>query len=96
MDDEETRRRNRGLFLLTLSSAAFLRLLHIDQPFEDVVSWRQADDATIADDFFRGHLNIFLPEISWNGPGPSYVGYEFQLTHIWLLSSITSSVRWIG
>ena len=33
-DDEETRRRNRALFLLILSSAAVLRLLHIDQPFE--------------------------------------------------------------
>jgi hypothetical protein len=42
-------------------------------------SWREADDATIADNFYRGQLNIFLPEISWNGPGPNYVGYEFQL-----------------
>jgi Dolichyl-phosphate-mannose-protein mannosyltransferase len=98
MDDEGTRRRNRGLFLLILSSAAFLRLLHIDQPFEDVVSWRQADDATIADNFFRGHLNIFLPEISWNGPGPSYVGYEFQLiTYLAaLLYHLFGEEDWVG
>jgi hypothetical protein len=80
IDNKRMRWVNRGLLLLSLAGAALLRLLHIDQPFEDVISWRQADDATIADNFFRGHLNIFLPEISWNGPGPNYVGYEFQLT----------------
>ena len=70
----------RWLLLLIVAGAALLRLMYIDPPFVDGVSWRQADDATIADNFFRGHLNIFLPEISWNGPGPNYVGYEFQLT----------------
>ena len=69
-----------GFLFFILSTAAFLRLLYINQPFIDLASWRESDDATIADNFFRGHLNIFLPEISWNGPGPNYVGYEFQLT----------------
>ena len=79
MDDRHIRHIYHRLLLFILAGAAFLRLLHIDQPFDDVVSWRQADDATIADNFFQGHINIFLPEISWNGPGPNYVGYEFQL-----------------
>jgi hypothetical protein len=81
-----------------LAGAAVLRLLHIDQPFEDVISWRQSDDATIADNFFRGHLNIFLPEISWNGPGPNYVGYEFQLTTYLaaLLYHIFGQADWVG
>ncbi len=98
MDDKWMRRVNRGLLLLILAGAAFLRLLHIDQPFVDAVSWRQADDATIADNFFRGHLNIFLPEISWNGPGPNYVGYEFQLTTYLaaLLYHLFGQVDWIG
>jgi 4-amino-4-deoxy-L-arabinose transferase-like glycosyltransferase len=70
---------NVQLIAILLIGAA-LRLWRIDQPFEDAFSWRQADDATIADNFFRGHWNIFLPMISWNGPGENYVGYEFQLT----------------
>jgi Dolichyl-phosphate-mannose-protein mannosyltransferase len=79
MDNKHTRNPTYWLLPLLLVGAALLRLLHIDQPFEDVISWRQTDNATIADNFFRGHLNIFLPEVSWNGPGPNYVGYEFQM-----------------
>jgi Dolichyl-phosphate-mannose-protein mannosyltransferase len=88
----------RGVLSFILFGAAFLRLLYIDQPFVDFISWRQADDATIADNFFRGHLNIFLPEISWNGPGPNYVGYEFQLSTYLaaLLYHLLGRVDWIG
>jgi Dolichyl-phosphate-mannose-protein mannosyltransferase len=98
LDDGWTRRVTLGLVVVILTGSAFLRLLHIDQPFDDVVSWRQADDATIADNFFRGHLNIFLPEISWNGPGPNYVGYEFQLTTYLaaLLYHLFGQADWVG
>jgi 4-amino-4-deoxy-L-arabinose transferase-like glycosyltransferase len=67
-------------------------------PFVDGISWRQADDATIADNFFRGHFNIFLPAISWNGPGANYVGYEFQLTTYLaaLLYHLFGQVDWVG
>jgi len=87
-----------GILLLVVISADFLRLLFVDQPFVDFISWRQADDATIADNFFQGHLNIFLPEISWNGPGPNYVGYEFQLTTYLasLLYHLFGKVDWVG
>lgn len=98
MDDERTRRVRRRLLLVILIGATFLRLLYIDQPFVDEVSWREADDATIADNFFRGHFNIFLPEISWNGPGPNYVGYEFQLTTYLaaLLYRLFGQVDWVA
>jgi Dolichyl-phosphate-mannose-protein mannosyltransferase len=73
-------------------------LYYIYQPFVDSASWREADDATIADNFYRGHLNIFLPEISWNGPGPNYVGYEFQLTTYMaaLFYHLFGQVDWVG
>jgi hypothetical protein len=98
MDHRWIQRNNRGLLLLIIAGAAVLRLLYINQPFVDIISWRQADDATIADNFFRGHLNIFLPEISWNGPGPNYVGYEFQLTTYLaaLLYHLFGQVDWVG
>jgi hypothetical protein len=98
MDYRWIQRNNRRLLLLIVAGAAFLRLLYIDQPFVDIISWRQADDAIIADNFFRGHLNIFLPEISWNGLGPNYVGYEFQLTTYLaaLLYHLFGQVDWVG
>ena len=58
--------------------AAIFRFYKIDQPFIDATSWRQADTATIADNFYKGNWNIFYPTISWNGPGDQVVGYEFQ------------------
>jgi hypothetical protein len=79
-NESRTERIRHGLLLFILGGAALLRLLYIDQPFIDYVGRRQVDNATIADNFFQDHLNIFLPEISWNGPGPNYVGYEFELT----------------
>lgn len=71
------------LLICILVLAAVLRFYHIDQPLIDATSWRQSDTATIADNFYRGNQNILYPEISWNGPGNNYVGYEFQtLTYI--------------
>lgn len=66
------------LFIAILIAAAILRLYKIDQPFIDGSDWRQSDTATIADNFYQGNWNILYPEISWNGPGHNYVGYEFQ------------------
>jgi 4-amino-4-deoxy-L-arabinose transferase-like glycosyltransferase len=81
-----------SLWLISiLIAAAIFRVESIDQPFVDFVTWREADNATIADNFYKGHLNVFLPKISWNGSGENYVGYEFQtltylaggLYHLW-------------
>ena len=98
MDDASRRSLNNRLLLVILFGAAWLRLLHIDQPFVDLASWRETDDAIIADNFFRGHYNIFLPEVSWNGPGPNYVGYEFQLTTYLaaLLYRVFGQADWVG
>jgi hypothetical protein len=82
----------------TLLLAALLRLQQIDQPFIDATSWRQTDTATIADNFYQGHWNIFFPKISWNGPGDNYVGYEFQtVTYIAaLLYRLLGHHDWVG
>ncbi len=69
--------------LLTLGAvvllAVLLRLPFVTQPLVDAFSWRQASTAMMADNFRTGGWNIFLPEVSWTGPGPSYQGREFQL-----------------
>jgi uncharacterized membrane protein YuzA (DUF378 family) len=67
-----------ALLVLIMGAGAALRLTDITQPFSDAFSWRQSDTAGIADQFLRGHWNIFLPKIGWNGPGDNFVGYEFQ------------------
>jgi len=64
-----------GVLLL----AAALRLLHIGQPYVDEFAWRQADTASMAEAFAAGNWNIFLPQVRWGGPGPNYIGAEFQL-----------------
>ncbi|MEQ9232884.1 glycosyltransferase family 39 protein [Coleofasciculus sp. E2-BRE-01] len=86
------------ILLAILITAAILRFNQINQPFIDVTSWRQSDTATIADNFYQGHWNIFYPKISWNGPGDNYVGYEFQtITYIAaLLYRIIGHHDWVA
>ena len=64
-----------GVILL----AASLRLHQVDQPYVDEFAWRQADTASIAEAFARGNWNILLPQVRWGGPGPNFIGAEFQL-----------------
>lgn len=95
----ETKTLTRRYWLIAiLVTAAILRLYQIDQPFVDATSWRQSDTATIADNFYRGNWNIFYPEISWNGSGQNYVGYEFQtITYLAaLLYRLLGQHDWIG
>lgn len=62
-----------------LAIAAALRFVEITQPLVDAFSWRQASTAMMADNFYSRSWNIFYPEVSWTGPGPSYQGREFQI-----------------
>ena len=86
------------LLVAILVIAAILRLNHITQPFTDYVDWRQTSTAMMADNFYRRNGNIFYPEISWNGPGPSYNGREFQtISYIAaLLYRLVGQHDWVG
>lgn len=86
------------LLLIILVIGAVLRLNHIAQPFTDYISWRQTSTAMMADNFYRTNWNIFYPDVSWDGPGPSYQGREFQtITYISaLLYVILGQHDWIG
>ncbi|MES2646356.1 MAG: glycosyltransferase family 39 protein [Bacteroidota bacterium] len=63
-----------SIFLVAL----LLRLWRINMPYVELYSWREASTAMMAENFFTSNPNIFFPQISWNGPGPSYNGREFQ------------------
>lgn len=62
-----------------ISLGVLCRLIYISQPFVDDWSWRQADVAMIAENFYLHGFNIFYPQINWAGNSPGYVGTEFPL-----------------
>ena len=78
--------------------AALLRFNQISQPMTDAFSWRQVSNAMIADNFYHRDTNIFYPEVSWNGSGPSYRGRELQtISYIAaLLYTIFGQHDWVG
>jgi len=90
---------NKTYFLITIFTvAAIVRFNHINQPFVDVFSWRQASTAMMADNFYRINWNIFYPEVSWGGIGPNYQGREFQtVSYIAaLLYRLVGQQDWVG
>lgn len=78
--------------------AAALRFVHVTQPLVDVFSWREASTAMMADNFRLHGWNIFFPEVSWTGPGPSYQGREFELFAyiVAILQAIFGWHDWFG
>lgn len=89
----------KAIFLLViLLIAIFFRLRHINQPYIDTVSWRQASTAMMAENFYKVNSNILYPEVNWSGPGPSYNGREFQTaTYLAsLLYHLVGQHDWVG
>jgi len=91
-------RADRIILVSILIIAAMLRGQYLFQPLVDAFSWREASTAMIADNFYRTSWNIFYPEVSWTGPGPSYQGREFQIyTYIVaILNAIFGWHDWFG
>jgi len=81
-----------------VSAGVALRLINIQQPFVDAWSWRQADVAMIAENFYVHGFNIFYPQVNWAGDSAGYVGTEFQVVPFVasLLYVIFGVQNWIG
>ncbi|HUQ97635.1 MAG TPA: glycosyltransferase family 39 protein, partial [Chitinophagaceae bacterium] len=88
----------RILLFFILLGALLLRLQHISQPYTDLAGWRQSSMAMMADNFYHRNANILFPEVSWNGPGESYNGREFQTVTYTskLLYSVLGQHDWVG
>jgi 4-amino-4-deoxy-L-arabinose transferase-like glycosyltransferase len=87
------------LLLLTwLACGLGIRLIKVSQPFVDAWSWRQADVAMIAENFYQHGFSLLYPQINWAGSAPGYVGTEFQLTPFMaaLLYGVFGVQDWIG
>jgi 4-amino-4-deoxy-L-arabinose transferase-like glycosyltransferase len=79
MNSPSLRRRERLLLFAILVCALGIRLIAIAQPYVDAWSWRQADVAMIAENFYQHGFALFHPQINWAGRAPGYVGTEFPL-----------------
>jgi 4-amino-4-deoxy-L-arabinose transferase-like glycosyltransferase len=66
------------IWIIIFIVGSAVRSTHMLQPV-DTDSWREADVATIARNFYKNGTNIFHPQIAYDGNGPGYVESEFQL-----------------
>jgi hypothetical protein len=98
MSSQPMRRCESLLLLAILACGLGLRLIEICQPFIDAWSWREADMAMIAENFYRYGFHIFYPQVNWAGNAPGYVGTEFPLVSFLAacLYSVFGVQDWIG
>ena len=61
MNSPSLRRRERLLLCAILACGLGIRLIAIAQPYIDAWSWRQADVAMIAENFYRHGFALFYP-----------------------------------
>jgi len=64
---------------LLLIAALSVRLVHIDFPVGGFQSWRQADTAAIARNYYEHGFDFLSPQIDWGGNSPGYVETEFPI-----------------
>ena len=56
-----------------------LRSIQLWMPITGIHSWRQADTAAMARNFYLSNTPIWLPQIDWGGASPGFVESEFPL-----------------
>lgn len=56
-----------------------VRLVNIDSPIIGAHSWRQADTAAMARNFYENGFKLFYPEVDWGGDTPGYIESEFPI-----------------
>ena len=76
-----------------------VRLVDVDKPFLDLQTWRQADTAAIARNYYEEGFDFFHPRVDWRGDTPGYVEMEFPLYNYlvacgyWLVGGVH---EWVG
>ncbi len=65
--------------ILILLVALLLRIIHIGFPVGGFMSWRQADTAAMARNFYAHGFDFFRPQIDWGGSSDGTVETEFPL-----------------
>ncbi len=67
------------VMLAVVALALALRLVDVDKPFLDLQTWRQADTAAIARNYYEEGFDFSHPRVDWRGDTPGYVEMEFPL-----------------
>lgn len=82
---------------IVLGIAFAARLYHIDVPPLGVHSWRQADTASIARNYFREGYDFAHPRIDFRGDGPGFVETEFPLYPFTagVIYRLTGAAEWV-
>jgi len=70
--------RNRAIFIV-LVLAFFLRIYKVNSPLIGMSSWRQADTAALARNYFESGYHFLYPRVDWGGDSAGYVETEFPL-----------------
>ena len=50
--------------------------------------WREADNASVAMNFYRNDFDLLHPQIYWGGDGPGYVEMEFPLVQFLMVGLV--------
>lgn len=64
---------------LILFFSLLFRLYQLTSPIMGAQSWRQADTAAMARNFYENGYNFFYPQIDWGGNSAGYVETEFPI-----------------
>jgi 4-amino-4-deoxy-L-arabinose transferase-like glycosyltransferase len=68
----------RLILVLIFLLAAGVRAVTLWEPI-NTFSWREADLAAIARNYYQEGMNLFYPRIDWRGAGPGFTEIEFPL-----------------
>jgi 4-amino-4-deoxy-L-arabinose transferase-like glycosyltransferase len=80
---------HRQIIYLIILFGVLFRTVDMWQPLNDTIrpstSWREADVASIARNFYEEDMNILKPRIDWRGNGEGFVESEFPL-YPWIVA----------
>lgn len=85
------------LLILMILFALLLRLHNITAPLIGKHSWRQADTAAIARNYYHNGYKFLYPQIDWRGDTPGYVEsefpiYEFIVALVYKITGVSESI----
>jgi 4-amino-4-deoxy-L-arabinose transferase-like glycosyltransferase len=68
-----------GVAIVMLAAAVWA--IDLWRPFDGRTraSWREADDAAIARNFYREGMNVLYPRVDWRGNGPGFAEMELPI-----------------
>jgi len=86
------------ILFAAIGAGFLLHMFWVPWPITGWHSWRQADSAAVARNFYEGDMNPLMPRIDWGGLGPGYVETEAQI-YTFFIAVIYKMVgvhEWIG